>query len=143
MNKPLVEITRYVEVLLQTILEHYQQVDVHTIEENSVSKVRSEVANVLTSVETRVQDAVLTAIEILVIPRVELAMKSANAPSERNVDGIVLEPDQRDFLGKIESLRKTASSRINIYTDLKGIDKTRGNNVVEEGDFLVNEKNTD
>ena len=100
-------------------------------------------ANVLTSVETRVQDAVLTAIEILVIPRVELAMKSANAPSERNVDGIVLEADQRDFLGKIESLRKTASSRINIYTDLKGIDETRGNNVVEEGDFLVNEKNTD
>ena len=50
----------------------------HTLEENFVSKVRSQVDKVMTSVGTRVKYAVLTAIEILVIPRVELAMKSAN-----------------------------------------------------------------
>ena len=60
---------------------NYPQVDVHTVVKNIVSKVRNEVDNVMTSVKTRVQDAVLTAIENLVIPRVELAMKSANAPS--------------------------------------------------------------
>ena len=58
----------------------------------------------LTSVETRVRDAVLTAIENLVIPIVELAMKSTNAPSGRSVDGNVFELDQRDYLGDIESL---------------------------------------
>ena len=58
------------------------QVLVHTLEENIVSKVRSEVDNVMTSVETRVQDALLTAIEKLVISRVEFAVKAANAPSE-------------------------------------------------------------
>ena len=58
---------------------------------------RSELDNVMASVETRIQDAVLTAIENLKIPRVELAMKSANARSERSVDGNVLEHDQRDF----------------------------------------------
>ena len=57
----------------------YPQVDVHTLEENILSKVRSEVDNVMTSVQTRVQDAVLIAIDNLVIPGVELAMKSANA----------------------------------------------------------------
>ena len=56
--------------------------------------------NVMTSVETRIQDAVLTAIEKLVIPRVELAMMSANAPSGWNVDVNVLAPDQMDFLSK-------------------------------------------
>ena len=45
-----------------------------TLEENSVGKVGSEVDSVMTAVETRIQDAVLTAIENLVIPRVELAM---------------------------------------------------------------------
>ena len=40
------------------------QVDMHTLEENIVSEVRSEVDKVMTTVETRVQDAVLTAIEI-------------------------------------------------------------------------------
>ena len=42
---------------------NYPQVDVHTLEENIVSKVRSEVDNVMTSVETKVQDAVLTEME--------------------------------------------------------------------------------
>ena len=47
---------------------NYPEVDVHKLEENIVSKVRSEVDNVMTSVETRVQDAVSTAIETLVVP---------------------------------------------------------------------------
>ena len=106
---------------------NYPQVDVHTLEENFVSKVQSEVDNVMKSVETRVQDAVLTAIEILVIPRVELAVKSVNAHSEWSVDGNILEPHQRDFLGDIEGLRMTAFSRRNSHMDLSRIDETRGN----------------
>ena len=73
------------------------QVDMHTVEENFVSKVQSEVDNVMVTVEIRLQDAVLTAIESLVIPRVQLAMKSANVFSRQNVDGNMSEPDQRDF----------------------------------------------
>ena len=64
---------------------NYPQVDVHTLEENIVSKVRSEMDNVTASVETRIPDAVLTAIENLVIPRVEFVMMSANAPSVLSV----------------------------------------------------------
>ena len=58
---------------------NYPQVDIHTLEENYVSKVRSEVNNVMTTVETRVQEAVLTVVENLVITRVELTMKVVNA----------------------------------------------------------------
>ena len=76
---------------------NYLQVDVLTLEKNIVSKIRSEVDDVLTSVETRAQDAVLTATENLVIPGVELATKSNNAPQRRRIDGNVLEPDERDF----------------------------------------------
>ena len=57
--------------------------DIHAFEKNFVSKVRSEVDSVMTTVETRVKDAVLTAKENLVVPRVKLAMKSVNASSER------------------------------------------------------------
>ena len=42
---------------------NYPQLDMHTLEENIVSKVRSEVDNVMTTVETRVQDAVLWFLE--------------------------------------------------------------------------------
>ena len=51
------------------------------LRKNIANKVRSEVDNVITLVETRVLDAVLTAIENLVIHRVQLAMKSVNASS--------------------------------------------------------------
>ena len=70
-------------------------------------------------------------------------MKSANAHPERSVDGDVLESDQRDFLGNVENLRMTASSRINSRTDINRIDKTRGNITLEEGELLVNENNID
>ena len=119
------------------------QVYMHTLEENIVSKVRSKLDNVMTTVETRVQDAVLTAIENSVSPRVVLAMKSASASSGRNVEGNVLEPDERDFSGNIEGLQRIASHRLNSRTDLNRIDETRGNITVEESDLLVNERNID
>ena len=136
------------QILLQTMqatqLRFFcPQVDVQTLEENIVHKVRSELDNEMKSVETRVQDAVLTAIDIAVIPTVKLAMKSTNAHSEWSVDGNVLEPDQREFLGNIGGLRMPGSSRINSHTDINRIDETRGNINVEEGDLLVNEKNID
>ena len=68
---------------------NYPQVNMHALQENIVSKVRSEVNDVMTTVETRVQDAVLFAIENPLIPRVELAMGSANASSGRKLDCIV------------------------------------------------------
>ena len=107
----------------------------HTLEENIVSKMRSEVDSVMTTVETRVQNVVLTAIENLVIPRVELAMRSANASSGRSVDCYVLELDQGDFSGNIEGLQ------MNSHSDLNRIDENRGNITVEGGGLLVNERN--
>ena len=73
------------------------QVDMHTLEENIVSTVRSELDSVMTTVETRVQEAVMTAIEKLVIPGVELAMKSVNALSGHGHGSAMLELDQRYF----------------------------------------------
>ena len=70
-------------------------------------------------------------------------MKSVNASSGYGVGGVVLDPDQRDFLGEIEGLQMTAVSRKYSHTDLNRIDETRGNISVEGGCLLVNEKNID
>ena len=77
----------------------------------------------------------------MVIPRVELAIKSANASSGRTVDGNVLEQDRREFWDNIEGIQETASSRINSRTELKRIDETRGNNTKEESNLLFNGRN--
>ena len=133
----------YSDIASNPTLIYYPQAYVHTLEENIVSKVQSGEDNVMTPVGTRVEDAILTAIENVVTASVELAVMSANAPSEPSNDGNVLEPNQGDFLGNTEGLRVTASSRINSRTDINRIDKTRGKISVEEGDLLVNEKNFD
>ena len=117
------------------------QVGMHTLEKNIVCKVRTEVDSVITTVETTVQDAVLTSIESFIIPRIELAMKSVNASSGHGVGSVMLDPLEEYFSGNIEGLQMTSSSRINSHIYLNGIDETRGNITVEEGDLLVNERN--
>ena len=84
---------------------NYPYANVHTLEENIVSKVRSEVHSVMSAVDTKIQDAVMTAVENLVIPRVEMAIKSANASSGRSLDGNVLEPDQREPLQNVRGIQ--------------------------------------
>ena len=85
------------------------QVDMHVLEKKIVRKMRNEVDSVIITVATRVQGAILFAVETFVTPRVELAMKSANAPSGRDVDSVVPNPEQCDFSGNIEGLHLTAS----------------------------------
>ena len=63
-----------------------------TLEKNIVGEVRSEVDSVMKTVETRVQYAVMTAIENLVFPRLELATKSVNASSGHKVVSVVSDP---------------------------------------------------
>ena len=90
-----------------------QKWDMHKLENNIVSKVQNEEDSVMTTVETRVQDAMMSQIENLVIPRVELAMKSVNASSGHELGSVVLDRNQRDFSGIFKSLQMTASSRMN------------------------------
>ena len=119
------------------------QLYVHTLERSVVNKVRSEVENVITTIETKVRDAILTAIESLVVPGVELAIKSVNAFYGRDVSSVVPDPNQKEFPGNIEGLQMTASSRINSITELNKIDETRGNITNESGDLSINGKDFD
>ena len=67
------------------------------IERNISDRVHGEVDNVVAEDETRVHDAFLTAVESLVVPRVEVAMKSINASSGRDPESVVLDPGLRVF----------------------------------------------
>ena len=72
----------------------------------------------MTTLKTRVKDAVLTAIESFVTPQVELAVKSVIESSGRNADSNVLNPGRREFSGIVEGLQMTTASRVNSHIDL-------------------------
>ena len=87
--KSRVELTQLMELSLNNASSPNQvrdpQVDMHTLEKDTISKIPSGVESMMTAVETRVQDAVLTAKENLVILRVEAAMMSITASSGRGL----------------------------------------------------------
>ena len=75
------------------------QVKMQTLEKNICDKVTSEVENVVATVETRVYEAILSAMDNFVVRRMELAMRSIGIFSARIASSVVLDPNQRDFSG--------------------------------------------
>ena len=115
----------------------------HTLEKSLVDELPNEVDSVLTTFETLVQDAKLTAIENMVNPSLESAMKSLNGSPERSVDSVIQDPDQKKNSGFIEGLQMTASSRLYSNTYIKKVGETRGSFTEERVDWSVNKTNFD
>ena len=84
--------------------------DIKTLDRDTADRVRSEEGNAMLAVGTRVHDAMLAAMDSLVMHRLELAMRSANVSSGRDTRIVVLDPDQRDFSGNSEGLQMTQVS---------------------------------
>ena len=84
-------------------------------------------------------DAILTAINYVVLPRVEMAVRSitgssGNGPNSTN--SIVQHPDRRDFTRNTENTPlRSASSRLDLNIDQDIIDETRDIDNSEDGDF--------
>ena len=97
------------------------QFDMQTLEKIISEKVRKEVENVVATVETMVHEAVLSAIDNLIVPRMELVMIGWNF-SGPNPNSVVLDPDEKVFFGDTNGLRMTASSRFNSSANVNGID---------------------
>ena len=63
----------------------------------------------MTTVENRVQDTILNAVRSLVIPRIELATRPANASFVRDGDSVVPE---KDLSGLFRKCRKPSEDHL-------------------------------
>ena len=66
------------------------------LERNIANRVRKEVDGVVTPVEMWVHDGFLTAMDIMGIPGVEIAVKSITGSSGRRSDSVVQNLDQKE-----------------------------------------------
>ena len=106
------------------------------IERNITERDRSKVDSVAAAVEIRVHDTVLTAMENMVLPGVEMAVGSITGSSGRGQTSVVQNPDHRVFSRNIEvTPLMAASSRtdLNINQDLN--DETLDSENFEDGNF--------
>ena len=86
---------------------------------NSIDdKIRKAVDNAVLTVENRMHDAILTTMDNVVIPRVEMAVKSVTGPSEHGPSSVVQNADLKDFTGNtVNTQLMLASSRLDLSID--------------------------
>ena len=73
--------------------------NVKTLERCFNERIDREMNNIVETVEDRIQNAILTAIDNIVAPKIELAIRSINASSGRDVTGVSANSERREHAG--------------------------------------------
>ena len=89
-------------------------------------KIDSETLNILGTVKKEIQNAVKTAIDIIITPRVELAIRSKNASSGRYAASVTGKSEHGERL-KITASFKNVSERNKTVHELNTNDETHAN----------------
>ena len=79
---------------------------VKTLERCSNELIDSKVSNIVDTVEDKIKDPILTAIDNIVAPKIELAIRSTNSPSVRDVTNVAAYSVCREHVGINASFRE-------------------------------------
>ena len=72
---------------------------VKTLERCFNERIDREMSNIVDTVEDRIQNAILTAIDNIVTPKIELAIRSINASSRRDATSVPANSERREHVG--------------------------------------------
>ena len=75
------------------------ELNVKTLERCFNERIDREMGNIVDTVEDRIQNAILTAIDNVVAPKIELAIRSINASSGRDVTSVSANSECREHVG--------------------------------------------
>ena len=73
--------------------------NVKTLERCFNERIDREMSNIVDTVEDRIQNAILTAIENIIAPKIELAIRSINASSGRDVTSVTANSERGERVG--------------------------------------------
>ena len=106
---------------------NWNAMSVKTLERCFNEKIDREMSNVVDTVDNRIQNAVLTAIEKIFAPKIELAIRSINASSGRDATSVSTNSERRERVGINASFEN--ASKNNNTLDVSNVnDETRHNN---------------
>ena len=83
---------------------------VETLERCFNERIDRETNNIVDTVEDRIQNANLTAIDNIVAPKIELAIRSINASSEQDVTSVSAKLERREQVGIIAPFESASGS---------------------------------
>ena len=115
---------------------------VKTLERCFNERIDREMSNIVDTVEDKIQNAILTAIENINAPKIELAIRSINASSGRDATSVSANSERREHVGINASFEN--ASKINNALDASNVnDETRHNNPDEVSELSVPETRFD
>ena len=117
-------------------------VNVKTLESCFNERIDREMSNIVGTVEDRIQNAILTAIENIVAPKIELAIRSINASSGRDVTSVTANSERGEHIG-INAPFGNASGNNNILHVSNVNDESRHNIPDEVSELSVPETHFD
>ena len=109
-----------------------------TLERCFIERIDREMSNIVDTVEDRIQNAILTAIENIVAPKIELAIRSINASSGRDATSVSANSERRERVG-INASFENASENNNTLRVPNVSDETRLNIPDEVSELSVPE----
>ena len=117
-------------------------VNVKTFERCFNERIDREMSNIVDTVEDRFHNSILAAIDNLVAPKIELAIRSINAYSGRDVTSVSVNSERRERVGINASFEN--ASRNNDTLDVSNVnDETRHNIPDEVSELSVPETRFD
>ena len=117
-------------------------VNVKTLERCFNERIDREMRNIVDTVEDRIQNAILAAIDNIVAPKIELAIRSINASSGRDVTSVTANSERGEHVGINASFEKSSGNN-NTLGVLNVNDETRHNILDEINEFSVPETHFD
>ena len=116
--------------------------NVKTLERCFNERIDREMSNIVDTVEDRMQNAILTAIDTIVAPKIELAISSINASSGRHATSVSANSERREHIG-IDTSFENASGNNNTLGVSNVNDETRHNIPDEVSELSVPETHFD
>ena len=110
--------------------------NVKTLERRFSERIDREMSNIVDTVEDRIENAILTAIDNIVAPKIELAIRSITASSGRDVTSMSASSERRERTG-VNASFENASESNNTLDVTNTNDEARHNSQVELSDMQV------
>ena len=117
-------------------------VNVETLERCFTERIDREVGNIVDTVEDRIQNALLTAIDNIIPPKIELVIRSISASSGRDATSVTANLERGEHIG-INASFENASGNNNFLHVSKVNDETRHNIPDEVSELSVPETHFD
>ena len=89
--------------------------NVKTLDRCFNERIDREMGNIVDTVEDRIQNAILTAIDNIIAPKIELAIRSLNASSGRDVTSVFPNSERREHVGIITSFENASGNNNTLH----------------------------